>query len=64
MEIVPTIIEKVLAQGRTTLTEYESKELLKTYNIPITREFLVRDYENFMIAVRGWVSPGNKRMFP
>ncbi len=35
------IIDKALREGRTTLSEYESKQLLAAYQIPVTREFLV-----------------------
>jgi succinyl-CoA synthetase beta subunit len=35
------IIEQALSENRTTLSEYESKELLATYGIPVSREVLV-----------------------
>ncbi len=37
------IIEKALKEGRTNLSEYESKQFLAAYQIPITREMLVDD---------------------
>ena len=37
------IIEKALRQGRKTLSEYESKQVLAAYDIPVTREILVKD---------------------
>jgi acyl-CoA synthetase (NDP forming) len=35
------IIENALKEGRTALSEYESKVLLASYQIPVTREMLV-----------------------
>jgi acetate---CoA ligase (ADP-forming) subunit beta len=35
------ILEKALSEGRTTLSEHESKEFLRTYGIPVTREIEV-----------------------
>ncbi len=35
------ILETVMNQKRTVLSEYESKQILSAYQIPITREFLV-----------------------
>jgi len=37
------IIEKVLNEGRTILSEYESKQLLAAYGIPVSREAVVLD---------------------
>lgn len=39
------IVEKALQEGRKTLSEYESKEFLKSYGIPATRESLVHTRE-------------------
>ena len=39
------IVEKALREGRKTLSEYESKEFLKSYGIPATRESLVHTRE-------------------
>lgn len=36
-------IEKALKEGRTTLSEYESKQVLAEYQIPVTKEVLVND---------------------
>jgi acetyl-CoA synthetase (ADP-forming) len=47
-----TILEKALQEGRKTLSEYESKEFLKAYGIPVTREILVRNREDCMKAAR------------
>ena len=35
------ILEAVMSQKRTVLSEYESKQFLSAYQIPVTREFLV-----------------------
>ena len=37
------ILEKALREKRTTLSEHESKEFLRTYGIPVTREVELRD---------------------
>ena len=37
------IIEKALKEGRNTLSEHESKELLRRYDIPVTREIEAAD---------------------
>jgi acetyl-CoA synthetase (ADP-forming) len=37
------IIQHALEEGRTTLSEYESKQVLRSYGIPTTREYLVQD---------------------
>ena len=39
------IVEKARREGRKTLSEYESKDFLKSYGIPVTREILVRTQE-------------------
>jgi len=44
------IINKVLKEGRTTLTEYESKQVLASYNLPVTREELVSSMEDLLKA--------------
>lgn len=35
------IIDKALKEGRSTLTEHESKQVLASYHLPVTREELV-----------------------
>jgi acetyl-CoA synthetase (ADP-forming) len=40
-----TILEKALREGRKTLSEFESKEFLRSYGIPATRESLVHTRE-------------------
>jgi acetate---CoA ligase (ADP-forming) subunit beta len=46
-----TIIERALSEGRTTLSEYESKQLLAQYGIPITREILIHREEELADAM-------------
>ncbi len=45
------IIKKALHEGRTTLTEYESKQVLASYNIPVTNEITVDSMEDLAEAV-------------
>jgi acetyl-CoA synthetase (ADP-forming) len=40
-EAAVQIIEKALGEGRKTLSEYEAKQILASYRIPVTREILV-----------------------
>ena len=37
------MIAKALKQGQKALSEYESKEFLKSFGVPVTREILARD---------------------
>jgi len=46
------MIAKALAEGRTTLSEYESKQVLSAYGIPVTREVLVNNLQGLMTAAR------------
>ncbi len=45
------ILEKALAEGRSALSEYEAKQFLKTYQIPVTRERAVTDEEGLKAAI-------------
>lgn len=44
------IIEKALSEGRSALSEYESKQLLAAYDIPVARESLVHRREDLAEA--------------
>ena len=44
------ILDKALKEGRTTLTEYESKQVLASYNLPVTREELVSNSDDLLKA--------------
>jgi acetyl-CoA synthetase (ADP-forming) len=47
-----TILEKAIAEGRNTLSEHESKELIRGYGIPVTREIEVRSLQELQEAVK------------
>ncbi len=44
------VIEKAIKNGRTTLSEYESKQFLASYQIPVTRELKVTNEESLINA--------------
>ena len=44
------IIDNALKEGRTTLTEYESKQVLASYDLPVTREKLVSNSKDLLEA--------------
>ena len=44
------IIEKALKEGRTTLSEYESKQVLASYGLPVTAEKLAKTPEELIKA--------------
>ncbi|MFA5324356.1 MAG: acetate--CoA ligase family protein [Smithella sp.] len=46
------IIGDALSQGRKILSEYEAKQVLAVYNIPITKEVLLQDKKNLEKAIR------------
>jgi len=46
------LLEKALSEGRTILSEHESKKFLSAYGIPVTREILVHEQRDFMKAAR------------
>ncbi|MBM3301729.1 MAG: acetate--CoA ligase family protein [Deltaproteobacteria bacterium] len=46
------IIEKALLEKRKTLSEYESKRLLASHGIPVTREILVSERNHLSEAIR------------
>jgi len=46
------IIEKALGEGKTALSEYESKKVLAAYQIPVTKETLVEDIKDLAKAAK------------
>ncbi len=46
------IISKALQEERNTLSEYESKQVLAAYQIPVTREALVKKRSELAVAAR------------
>ena len=47
------LLDDAIQQGRTTLSEYESKQVLAPYRIPVTREELVDNVEDlFKVAAK------------
>jgi acetyl-CoA synthetase (ADP-forming) len=52
LEVKVEIIDKALNEARTTLSEHESKELLRAYDIPVTREMEADNQRVFMEAIQ------------
>jgi len=50
MEVYVKIIDEALKAGRTILTEYESTQILASYDLPVTREELVSSPEDLLKA--------------
>jgi acetyl-CoA synthetase (ADP-forming) len=45
-------IDQALAEGRSFLSEYESKKFLSRYGIPVTHEVLVSSFDEAKVAAR------------
>jgi acetyl-CoA synthetase (ADP-forming) len=46
------IIKNALSKGQTTLSEYEAKQILAAYDIPVTREILLTEKNQLEKAIR------------
>lgn len=46
------IIDKAIKEGRNALSEHESKELLRRYDIPVTREIETADEKEILTAAK------------
>lgn len=46
------VIQRALEEGRNVLSEYESKQVLAAYGIPVAREVYVEDSADFKEALR------------
>ncbi|MCD6533879.1 MAG: acetate--CoA ligase family protein [Deltaproteobacteria bacterium] len=46
------IIEEAAKEGRTSLSEHEAKQILATYQIPVSREIQVENVESFISAAQ------------
>ena len=53
MQAARQVIKAAIEKKKTALTEYESKKILATYGIPVTREELVSDPGQAVAAARG-----------
>ena len=47
-----SMINNIAREGRKSLSEFESKQVLAVYNIPISREILVRESDEITKAIR------------
>jgi len=45
------IIEQAVSEGRKTLSEHESKQVLAQYGVPVTREILVQERKTLLFAI-------------
>jgi acetyl-CoA synthetase (ADP-forming) len=50
MEVAMEIIETAIKEGRNTLSEYESKQVLAEYKIPVTKDILVDNVDDLLKA--------------
>jgi len=46
------IIDKAVNKGRKTLSEYEAKQVLAAYDIPVTKEILIKDKDHLEKTIK------------
>lgn len=46
------IIENAIREGRDRLSEHESKEILRNYGIPLTKEYIADDQQSLIKAIK------------
>ncbi|MEN6469377.1 MAG: acetate--CoA ligase family protein [Smithella sp.] len=46
------MIDKALRKGQKTLSEYDAKQVLAAYDIPVTKEILIKDKEHLEKAIQ------------
>ncbi|MBW2619436.1 MAG: acetate--CoA ligase family protein, partial [Deltaproteobacteria bacterium] len=46
------IVDEAVKKGKTALSEYESKQVLASYQVPVTREILVADKKDLAKAAQ------------
>lgn len=51
-ELAASILQRAMREGRKTLSEYESKQVLSSYQIPVTEEILVKQQGDVVQAAR------------
>lgn len=57
------LVRKALAEGRTVLTEEESKRFLVNYRIPITKTYVAGSVEEASVIARSKVTRSSLRSF-
>jgi acetyl coenzyme A synthetase (ADP forming)-like protein len=56
-ELVVRLVQKARGEGRTVLSEHESKQVLGAYGIPIAKEGVVRSHDAYELIVGSSLDP-------